>query len=136
VGGVPLQEALDDLQPFALAIRGQVDLRQRDVRVLGARVLLEEPLQEADRVVGPAPVDEDECHIVRGFTVARAFLQRLPEVGLRAVQLALPPEDEAEIVQGLGEVGCGVEGRPEPLDRRRQLAVLRQEGAQVVAGLG
>src|ERR1044072_898580 len=39
VGGIPLQEALEDGQPFALPVAGQVDLRQRDVRVLelGAR---------------------------------------------------------------------------------------------------
>lgn len=77
MSGVPLQEAFDGLQPFASAIRGQVDLRQRDVRVLGRRVLLEELLQEADRVVGLTAGDENEREVVRGLAVARAGLQRL-----------------------------------------------------------
>ena len=99
-----------DLQPLALAVRGQVDLRQGDVGALGRRVLLEEPLQQADRVVGLAAVDEDEREVVRGLAVARALLQRLPEVGLGAVQLALPPQDETEVVEGLGEVGLELQG--------------------------
>ena len=136
VGGISLQEALDDLQSFPLRIPGQVDLRQCDVRALDLGVRLEKRLEEADRVFGLAAGDENEIQVVsrppRSRDASRAPRRNRSPRG----SVACLAEDEAEVVEGVGVIGRGRGGRSELLDRGRQIAAFREESAEVVAGLG
>ena len=121
---------------FAAAIRGEVDLREGDVGVLELGVLLEEPRQETNRVVGLASGHEHEGQVVGGLAVVGPLGERLPEVRLRAVEVALAAEDEAEVVQGLGKIGLELQGLLVELAGLLLPARLEERVAQVVERVG
>src|SRR5262245_50687153 len=102
--GVPLQEPLDGRQALLAATQRKVDLRERNVCALEARVLLQEVLEEADGVFGPAARNQHQGQVVHGLPVVRLPQKRLAEVGLGALQLAFPSQDQAEVVQSLRKV--------------------------------
>ena len=54
MGGIPPEQQLDGLLAFARAVGGQVDLRQRETRVLEGWVLIQERLKEPGRLVALA----------------------------------------------------------------------------------
>src|SRR6185295_4141387 len=64
VGGVALEETLENRESLAAAIRVDVDLGERHIGVLDLRVLFEEVLEKANRVVLLAACDEHEGQVI------------------------------------------------------------------------
>src|SRR5262245_13178001 len=104
MGGIALEEPLEDLEGLAPAIGVAMDLRERDVRALDLWMLLDQRGQHAHGVLILASPDEDQRQVVRGFAVVGFAGERLPEVRLRLREVPVAREDQAEIVERLWEV--------------------------------
>ena len=92
--GVALEQALEDGEPLLGPSGAQVDLRERDVGAFELGRLLDEPLQEAHRVVWVPTRHQYQGEIVGGLTVVRTACERVAEVGLGAIEVAGASEQE------------------------------------------